>query len=97
MEEHFAIDEAFLATCTKPGLVEIVRANPEAFDAGLKPAGKTMTVLREWILAAAASGSLKGYVPRECRFGSAEQLERIQLSEVRDQKSDYEHRTADTL
>ena len=41
MAEHFAIDEAFLATRTKPGLVEIVRANPDSFDAGLKPAGKT--------------------------------------------------------
>ena len=77
MEEHFAIDEAFLATCTKPGLVEIVRANPDSFDVGLKPAGKTMKVLREWILAAANSGSLDGFVPREGRFGSAVQLDRL--------------------
>ncbi len=77
MEENFAIDEAFLATCSKPELIEIVRANPEAFDAGLKPAAQTMTVLREWILAAATAGQLDGYVPRECRFGTAEQLERL--------------------
>ena len=77
MEEHFAIDETFLANCTKTGLVEIVRANPEAFASDLKPAAQTMRVLREWILAAATSGSLAGYVLRECRFGSAEQLERL--------------------
>ncbi len=36
-----------------------------------------MTVLREWILAAATASQLEGYVPRECRFGSADELERL--------------------
>ena len=34
-----------------------------------------MKILRDCILKAVAAGQLDGYVPRECRFGSAEQLE----------------------
>jgi hypothetical protein len=75
-KKYFVLDEAFLSTCAKPGLVEIIRANAHAFDyASLKPAGQTMKILRDCILKAVAAGQLDGYVPRECRFGSAEQLE----------------------
>ncbi len=85
--DGFTIDEDFLATCRKPGLIEIVdvlarEAGAATLDAlknkadatRVNPETLTLKSLRALILAGVADGHLKHHVPRELVFGSAAEL-----------------------
>jgi len=85
--DGFTIDEDFLATCRKPGLIEIVAAlaretGAATFDAfkikadatRVNPETLTLKSLRALILVGVADGHLKNFVPRELVFGGAAEL-----------------------